>query len=761
MSVKKTSKLFEKIINENLHKKYYLEPNSYNILIIENILYNDKTRLVSKFKEQMILDDIFEFLSRYYPIYESNSLLNKCISYYVTNCAFFPSYIGLPERKYIYRNINNKQRILDEQISELGDKNNTDKEKEVKIEEEDKKIFDNSVYNSILKGSSFSSFDIIKNSEKLDSVVDINNLINEMEKNIVEDNININIMKNNQDNFSDKDNIKIVKPNIFNKTNICYKKFNKKFIENMLNNKINEKNHINKEGNRHNNSSIYIKSNLKQKILNKKINSINKKEDYFPYNENKNESLFTFTNNTYFRKLINKSNSSNKRNFIYKKSSLKNKNNKLSFSVKNNNMKFKKELLKSSNRMKTHEKNNSNKKTNLNIEVYSYVNKPNNVVNYTVKNQYYNNNTIFGKNKTPIKENKISELKRIINTEITDDKIKAKKFLNLLSKENIIYVFNNKFINKQKQNKKYEKIDLNKNNGHISQNMNNTNFLNDKKKNEPATKKMKSFNNIINSIRNKMKKESKTNISQRILDLIKNNKTSLKINKKNSSNELNKNITSLKKFMKLNRLRNEKNSDLKNKLILSLEESNRNNIINNNSKTIYINNSNHSINIYQLTDSNKNKVPMNLNSGVLSNLTSPSSNKNKLFFNLNTINITPNNHIIFTEQKESNYKNYIKNRNILYPETLNNSKNFKNRNILIKQNNRINKNLVLEKSKNKLNCSNINNKNKKVNDNRIIKNNNNQNKKKISNINDKIKMIRNLKYNDAMQNLKNNIRKFN
>ena len=757
MSVNKTPKLFKKIINENLHKKYYLEPNNYNILIIENILYNDKTRIVSKFKEQMILDDIFEFLSRYYSIYESNSLLNKCISYYVTNCAFFPSYIGLPERKYIYRNINDKQRILDEQISEFGDKINTNKEKEIKNDEEDKKIFDNTVYNSILKGSSFSSFDLRKNNEKLDSFVDLNNLINEMEKNIVEDNININIMKNNQDNFSDKDNKTIVKSNIISNTNICYNKFNKKIIKNMLNNKISEKKLCNKKGNRHNNSSIYIKSNLKQKILNKKINSINKKEDYFPIQENKNESLFTLSNNTYFKTIINKSNSSKRKNFVYKKCSPINKNNKLSFSVKNNNMKFRKELLKSSKIITTNDKNNSNKKTNLNIEVYSYVNKPNNVVNYTVKNQYYNNNTIFGNNKTPIKENKITELKRIINTEISDDKNKAKKFLNLLSKENIIYVFNNKLINKQKQNKKYEKIELKKTNKHIFQNKNNTIFLNDKKKNEPPAKKMKSFNNIINSIKNKMKKESKSNISQRILDLMKNKKDFLKINRKNSNNELNKNITSLKKFFQLNKLRNEKKSGLKNKLILSLEESNRNNIINNNSKTIYINNSNHSINIYQLTDSNKNIVPKNYNPGVLSNFTSPSSNKNKLFFNLNTIKTSPNNHIIFTEQKESNYKNFVKNRTILYPDTFNNIKNFKNKNILIKQNNKTNKNLVLEKSKNKLNCSNINNKNKKVNDNRIIKNNNNPNKKKISNINDKIKMIRNIQYNDTKKNFKNNI----
>ena len=591
MSVNKSTKLIEKIINENFHKKYYLEPNSYNILVIENILYNDKTRLVSKFKEQMILDDIFEFLSKYYSICESNSLLNKCISYYINNCALYPNYIELPERKYIYRNINEKQRILDDQVSELGENNINDIEKNVKNYDEDKKIFDNSVYNSILKGSSFSSFDLRKNNEILDSFVDMNNLINEIEKNIVEDNININNIENNRDNVTGKENKQAVKTNFINNTNICYNKFKNKFIKNMLNNQIIEKNHIDKEANRHNNSSIYVKSNLKQKILNKKINCRDKKEDCFPIAENKNESLFTFLNNTYFKTIINKSNSSKKRNFIYKKCSPINKNNKLSFSIKNNNMKFKKEILKSSKILKTHDKNNSNKKTNLNIEVYSYINKPNNVLNYTVKNQYYNNNnTLFRNDKTPIKGNKIIEPNRIINTEISDNKNKNKKFLNLLSNENIVYAFNNKFINKKKQNKKYEKIEPNKNNRYIFKNKNNTNFSNDKHKINIITKKMKSFNNIIKSIRNKMKKESKSNISQRILNLMKNKKDLLRINRKNSNNELNKNITSLKKFVQLKKIRNEKNnSDLKNKLILSLEESNKNNIINNNSKTIFVN----------------------------------------------------------------------------------------------------------------------------------------------------------------------------
>ena len=93
---------------------------------------------------------------------------------------------------------------------------------------------------------------------------------------------------------------------------------------------------------------------------------------------------------------------------------------------------------------------------------------------------------------------------------------------------------------------------------------------------------------------------------------------------------------------------------------------------------------------------------MNINPVVLSNLTSPSSNKNKLIINFKTIYTSPNNHIIGTEHRDLNYKNYIKNRNILYPDTLNNVENFKNKNVLSKKNNRTNKNLIIQKSKIKL-----------------------------------------------------------
>ena len=96
------------------------------------------------------------------------------------NCFLFPSYARLSESKYLYNIIHNKQRILNEQETKIE---NINDETEKNKEKENKKIFYNSIYNSIMKESSFSILDIRKHIEKLDSSIEINRLITGIEKN--------------------------------------------------------------------------------------------------------------------------------------------------------------------------------------------------------------------------------------------------------------------------------------------------------------------------------------------------------------------------------------------------------------------------------------------------------------------------------------------------------------------------------------------------------------------------------------------------
>ena len=50
----------------NLKEKYLTGMDYYNVKVINDIIYNDETNLVTLFKDYLIFDDISEFLKRYY-----------------------------------------------------------------------------------------------------------------------------------------------------------------------------------------------------------------------------------------------------------------------------------------------------------------------------------------------------------------------------------------------------------------------------------------------------------------------------------------------------------------------------------------------------------------------------------------------------------------------------------------------------------------------------------------------------------------------
>jgi len=54
-----------------LNEKYLQGMDYYNVKVINDIIYNDDTHLVSLFKDYLILDDISEFLKRTYRKDES------------------------------------------------------------------------------------------------------------------------------------------------------------------------------------------------------------------------------------------------------------------------------------------------------------------------------------------------------------------------------------------------------------------------------------------------------------------------------------------------------------------------------------------------------------------------------------------------------------------------------------------------------------------------------------------------------------------
>lgn len=97
------------VIRNNLEQKYLTSKEYYNTKIINDIIYNETTNIVSVFKDYLIYDDVSEFLKRFYKKNESVSRLPKVITFYDTYSKVFPNYVCLPESKFMFKNIERKQ----------------------------------------------------------------------------------------------------------------------------------------------------------------------------------------------------------------------------------------------------------------------------------------------------------------------------------------------------------------------------------------------------------------------------------------------------------------------------------------------------------------------------------------------------------------------------------------------------------------------------------------------------------------------------
>ena len=110
--------IFRKLINI-----YKNGSCNYNIKQIEQIISNEDTHLVSIYKDLLIFNDEKEFLKHYYNYYVGRFYLIDLFAYYNEYSIIFPNYIILPERKYIYKNIKKKQKLIDlqQQLNDLDE----------------------------------------------------------------------------------------------------------------------------------------------------------------------------------------------------------------------------------------------------------------------------------------------------------------------------------------------------------------------------------------------------------------------------------------------------------------------------------------------------------------------------------------------------------------------------------------------------------------------------------------------------------------
>ena len=54
----------------------------YNVKVVNDVIYNEQTHIVSVFKDYLILDDISEFLKRFYDHDETTGRLPRIYEFY-------------------------------------------------------------------------------------------------------------------------------------------------------------------------------------------------------------------------------------------------------------------------------------------------------------------------------------------------------------------------------------------------------------------------------------------------------------------------------------------------------------------------------------------------------------------------------------------------------------------------------------------------------------------------------------------------------
>ena len=142
---------YSKLIHDKLYIKYSQEYN-YNLFTINNILSNNKSLVVSKFKEFLLYDDASEFLKRFYQLKEIGPRLKKLYYYFHKYVLIQPNYFLLNESKYMLSNYYRKQMVINKQQKNKHNKYHNENSSPIKSEK-DRKFFNNTIYDEILNQS--------------------------------------------------------------------------------------------------------------------------------------------------------------------------------------------------------------------------------------------------------------------------------------------------------------------------------------------------------------------------------------------------------------------------------------------------------------------------------------------------------------------------------------------------------------------------------------------------------------------------------
>ena len=96
-------------------------------------MYNEPRHIVSIFKDYLIYDDFSEYLKRGYRLDEAKERLPKIFNFYDKYSKVYPNYVAMPiESKYMFKNIERKQKLIDQKnrrMQDFGEKSSTREDK--------------------------------------------------------------------------------------------------------------------------------------------------------------------------------------------------------------------------------------------------------------------------------------------------------------------------------------------------------------------------------------------------------------------------------------------------------------------------------------------------------------------------------------------------------------------------------------------------------------------------------------------------------
>lgn len=235
------------VINDNLFK-YNISAKNIDKEIIDNIIFNEKKHIVSIFKEYLILDESCDFISKYYSLFESLTLLFTISNN--SNNNFIPTLSDIEKEMIILKGMKrkiekinfikkkthkklNKEFPLENNISMLS----IDSQKTIELSEQDKIIIGCKDFGDVNDYSLL--FQLISNKKKKKTITHYKN----EDKKKVNNNLmkKFNYVKQNKITLYNKSPNKINRNNILNqKINLNNKKktTNEKFYTIELNNNI-------------------------------------------------------------------------------------------------------------------------------------------------------------------------------------------------------------------------------------------------------------------------------------------------------------------------------------------------------------------------------------------------------------------------------------------------------------------------------------------------------------------------------------------